>query len=141
MRRPLFHSNPGRTLRIGRFEFFDGQETTPERNVDLHYLAFTKYAAKDRFFVRVFALDYHDGRAGLTRTDNRALAVRAADHCNIRLGTYGTNALTTIPAPPSPSSMPTPAAKASSLPSTPPATPRSTVSSKSPTAGVFPRNP
>ena len=156
-----FHgSKPGRTLRIGRFEFFDGQETTPkfadllylqtnrvaqrlignfgfsnaqrsfdgidghyngktwdltamaaradqgvfnmnanpELNVDVQYLAYSKYQAKDHLLWRVFAIDYHDGRTGLTKTDNRALAVRAADHRNIRLGSYGANVLTTIPA-------------------------------------------
>ncbi len=155
-----FHgSNPGRSLRIGRFEFFDGQETTPkdkdllylqtnrmtarmignfgfstgqrsfdgidghyngktwdltamaaradqgvfnmnanpELNVDLQYLAFSKYGFKDHLLWRVFAMDYHDGRTGLTKTDNRALAVRQTDHKNIRLGSYGADFLTTMP--------------------------------------------
>jgi len=42
-------------------------------------------------------MDYHDGRTGLTKTDNRALAVRAADHKNIRIGTYGGDAVATAP--------------------------------------------
>jgi hypothetical protein len=156
-----FHgSSPGQSLRIGRFEFFDGQETTPkdkdllylqtnrmaarmignfgfsngqrsfdgidghyngktwdltamgaradqgvfnvnanpELNVDLQYLAYSKYDFHDHFLWRVFAMDYHDGRTGLTKTDNRALAVRQADHKNIRIGSYGADFLTTVPA-------------------------------------------
>jgi hypothetical protein len=42
-------------------------------------------------------MDYHDGRTGITKTDNRALAVRAADHKNIRIGTYGGDAVATAP--------------------------------------------
>lgn len=156
-----FHgSTPGTSLRIGRFEFFDGQETTPknpelqflqtnriaqrlvgnfgfsnaqrsfdgadahydgktwdftamaaradqgvfnmnanpELNVDLQYLAFSKYDFSNHFLWRVFAVGYHDGRTGLTKTDSRALSVRQADHKNIRLGSYGANFLTSIPA-------------------------------------------
>ncbi len=158
-----FHgSNPGRSLRIGRLEFFDGQETTPknkellylqtnrmvarmvgnfgfsngqrsfdgvdghyngktwditamaaradqgvfnmnanpELNVDIQYLAYTKTDFKDHLLWRVFATDYHDGRTGLTKTDNRPLAVRQTDHKNIRLGSYGADFLTTVPAGP-----------------------------------------
>ena len=155
-------SGPDTSLRVGRFEFFDGQETTPknptlawmqsnriaqrlignfgfsngqrsfdgvdghygkgswdltgmagrvtqgvfnmnsnpELNVDLQYLAYTKRQLKDHLIFRVFGLGYHDGRTGLTKTDNRALAVRAADHKNIRLGTYGADAITSFPAGP-----------------------------------------
>ena len=155
-----FHgSKPGRSVRLGRFEFFDGQETTPkntdltylqtnrmtarmvgnfgfsngqrsfdgldghfdgktwditamaaradqgvfnmnanpELNVDLQYVAFSKYDFKDHLLWRVFAMDYHDGRTGLTKTDNRPLAVRQTDHKNIRLGSYGGDFLTTVP--------------------------------------------
>jgi len=154
-----FHFMPNDTLRLGRFEFFDGQETTPkdagiawlqtnriaqrlignfgfsdaqrsfdgaeahfgtgkfdisamaaradqgvfnmngnpELNVDLQYLAFTTSALKDHLLLRAFGMDYHDGRTGLTKTDNRALAVRAADHKNIRIGTFGGDALATLP--------------------------------------------
>ncbi|WP_263384371.1 alginate export family protein [Granulicella arctica] len=150
------------TLRAGRFEFFDGQETqpknqtlawlqtnrvaqrlvgnfgfsnaqrsfdgidghygkgtwditamagradqgvfnmnaNPELNVDLQYLAFTKSELKQHFIWRLFAIDYHDGRTGVVKTDNRALAVRTADHKNIRVGSYGADFLTTIPAGP-----------------------------------------
>jgi hypothetical protein len=153
-------STPGRSLRVGRFEFFDGEETTPknpelkflqtsriaqrlvgnfgfsnaqrsfdgvdghydgktwnltamaarsdqgvfnmnanpELNVDLQYLAYSKYDFSHHFLWRVFAMGYHDGRTGLTKTDNRALAVRQTDHKNIRLGSYGADFLTSIPA-------------------------------------------
>lgn len=69
----------------------------PELNVDLQYVAFTRNELKQHLIWRVFGLGYHDGRTGLTKTDNRALAVRAADHHNIRLGTYGGNVLATVP--------------------------------------------
>ena len=69
----------------------------PELNVDLQYLAFTKSAFGDHLLVRAFGMDYHDGRTGITKTDNRALAVRAADHKNIRIGTYGGDAVATAP--------------------------------------------
>ncbi len=153
---------PDTTLRLGRFEFFDGQETTPkvptllwlqtnriaqrlvgnfgfsngqrsfdgidghygrnkwdltamagrpdqgvfnmnanpELNADIQYLAYTRSDFKDRFVWRVFGLGYHDGRTGLTKTDNRTAAVRAGDHKNIRIGTYGADFLTSIPAGP-----------------------------------------
>ncbi len=69
----------------------------PELNVDLQYLAFSRNELKQHLIWRVFGLGYHDGRTGLTKTDNRALAVRAADHHNIRLGTYGGDVVTTLP--------------------------------------------
>ncbi len=70
----------------------------PELNIDLQYLALSRYELKQHLMWRVFGLGYHDGRTGLTKTDNRALAVRAADHHNIRLGTYGGDIVTTAPA-------------------------------------------
>ena len=150
---------PDTTLRIGRFEFFDGQETgpsnsaiawlqtnriaqrlignfgfsngqrsfdgvdahygskrsdvtamtgrltqgvfnmnaNPELDVDLQYLAFTRSEAHDHTLWRVFALGYHDGRTGVVKTDNRPLAVRQADHKNIRIGTYGGDLVATVP--------------------------------------------
>ncbi len=155
-------TGPDTSLRAGRFEFFDGQETTPkdpsmlwlqtnriaqrlignfgfsnaqrsfdgveghygkaswdltgmagratqgvfnmnanpELNVDLQYLAYTKKNLHDHLLFRVFAIDYHDGRTGVVKTDNRALAARQADHKNIRIGTYGADMITTIPAGP-----------------------------------------
>ncbi len=147
------------TLRVGRFEFFDGLETTPadptlawlqanrvaqrlvgnfgfsngqrsfdgvdgkiggsawdltamagraiqgvfnmnanpELNTDIQYLAYTRYLAQKRLLVRGFALGYHDGRTGLTKVDNRSAAARAADHKNIRIGTYGASAIAALP--------------------------------------------
>jgi hypothetical protein len=70
----------------------------PELNVDVQYLALTHAHAKGRIVWRVFALGYHDGRTGLTKTDNRALASRSADHKNIRIGTYGGDLLASVPA-------------------------------------------
>ena len=150
------------SLRVGRFEFFDGQETAPkdttlawlqtnriaqrlignfgfsnaqrsfdgadghfgrgawditamasrvtqgvfntnanpELNVDLQYLAFTRRDFGQHLLWRVFATGYHDGRTAIAKTDNRALAVRQADHTNMRIGTYGADALTALPAGP-----------------------------------------
>jgi hypothetical protein len=155
-------SGPDTTLRLGRFEFFDGLETTPkdatlawlqtnrvaqrlignfsfsngqrsfdgldghygkgtwdltamagratqgvfnmnanpEINVDLQYLAYSKYDFGHRFLWRIFALDFHDGRTGIAKTDNRPLAVRQGDHKNVRIGTYGADFLTNVPAGP-----------------------------------------
>jgi len=155
-------AGPDRHVRLGRFEFFDGQETrptnatiawlqtnrvaqrlvgnfgfsnaqrsfdglnaqystgpwtatamaaradqgvfnmngNPELNVDLQYVAVTRSAAGGHVLMRAFGMDYHDGRTGIAKTDNRALAVRQADHHNIRLGTYGGNLLAAIPAGP-----------------------------------------
>lgn len=72
----------------------------PELNVDIQYLAYTKRQFSDRLLFRVFGIGYHDGRTGITKTDNRPLAVRAADNRNIRIGTYGADAITSIPAGP-----------------------------------------
>ena len=52
----------------------------PELNVDLQYLAFTKSQWNHRILWRAFGIGYHDGRTGLTKTDNRPLAVGQADH-------------------------------------------------------------
>jgi hypothetical protein len=72
----------------------------PELNVDIQYLAYSKYQFDNHFLWRVFAIGYHDGRTGITKTDNRALAVRQTDHQNIRIGTYGADFLTALPAGP-----------------------------------------
>jgi hypothetical protein len=155
-----YHLSESSTLRLGRFEFFDGQETTPansaiawlqtnriaqrvvgnfgfsnaqrsfdgvdaktgnanwnltamaaratqgvfnmnanpELNVDIQYVAYTRALAKHRLLLRGFALGYHDGRTGVVKTDNRLLAVRQADHRNIRIGSYGGDAIAAIPA-------------------------------------------
>ncbi len=72
----------------------------PELNVDIQYLAFSKYQFNRHFLWRFFGLGYHDGRTGILKIDNRPLPARQADHKNIRLGTYGGNFITTIPAGP-----------------------------------------
>jgi hypothetical protein len=72
----------------------------PELNVDVQYLAFTKKAMNEHVLWRAFAIGYHDGRTGITKTDNRPLAVRAADHENIRIGTYGGDIIAVAPAGP-----------------------------------------
>ncbi len=72
----------------------------PELNVDLQYLALTHLQARQHILWRAFALGYHDGRTGITKTDNRSLAVRSADHENIRIGTYGGDFLASIPTGP-----------------------------------------
>jgi len=61
----------------------------PELNVDTQYLAFSQETWQGRLQWRAFADGYHDGRTGITKTDNRPLAVRQTDHKNIRIGTYG----------------------------------------------------
>ncbi|MHB1936296.1 MAG: alginate export family protein [Acidobacteriaceae bacterium] len=70
----------------------------PELNVDLQYLAFTRSQWNNRILWRAFGIGYHDGRTGVVKTDNRPLAVRQADHKNIRLGTYGADLLASLPA-------------------------------------------
>ncbi len=72
----------------------------PELNVDAQYLAYSRMAAHGRVLARAFAVGYHDGRTGIAKTDNRSAAVRAADHKNIRLGTYGGDLIATQPAGP-----------------------------------------
>lgn len=72
----------------------------PELNVDVQYLAFTKYELNQHVLWRVFGIGYHDGRTGIAKTDNRPLAVRQADHKNIRLGTYGGDVIASTPAGP-----------------------------------------
>lgn len=72
----------------------------PELNVDVQYLALTRADARQHILWRAFALGYHDGRTGLTKTDDRALAIRSADHKNIRIGTYGGDLLASVPAGP-----------------------------------------
>jgi hypothetical protein len=70
----------------------------PELNVDMQYLAFTKSQWNNHLLWSAFGIGYHDGRTGITKTDNRPLAVREADHKNIRLGTYGGDLLAAVPA-------------------------------------------
>ncbi len=69
----------------------------PELNVDLQYLALSRMELGGHLLWRIFAIGYHDGRTGITKTDNRPLAVRAADHGNVRIGTYGGDLLASAP--------------------------------------------
>jgi len=154
-----YHAGSDKSIRIGRFEFFDGLETkphnsnlawlqtnrisqrlvgnfgfstaqrsfdgidghygrgtwdltamagradrgvfkmngNPELDVDLQYLALTHSQFKQHVLWRAFALGYHDGRSGITKTDNRSLATRKSDHNNIRIGTYGGDIIASIP--------------------------------------------
>ncbi len=71
----------------------------PELNVDVQYLALTR-SAGSHVLARAFALGFHDGRTGLTKTDNRSAALRGADHANTRIGTYGGDLLASLPAGP-----------------------------------------
>ena len=70
----------------------------PQLNVDVQYLALTRAQFHQHLLWRAFALGYHDGRTGITKTDNRPLAIRKADHENIRIGTYGGDVITSFPA-------------------------------------------
>ena len=70
----------------------------PELNVDIQYLAYSRFQANNHLLWRVFGIGYHDGRTGVLKTDNRPLPVRTADHHNIRLGTYGADLLTSFQA-------------------------------------------
>lgn len=70
----------------------------PELNVDLQYVAVTRSEFKQHVLWRAFASAYHDGRTGVTKTDNRASTARALDHQNIRIGTYGGDLLAAVPA-------------------------------------------
>jgi hypothetical protein len=70
----------------------------PELNVDVQYLALTRVEARQHVLWRAFAIGYHDGRTGITKTDNRPLPIRTADHANIRIGTYGGNFIAAVPA-------------------------------------------
>lgn len=69
----------------------------PELNVDIQYLGYTRALAGRHVLLRGFGLGYHDGRTGLTKTDNRSATARAIDHKNIRLGTFGGDLLATVP--------------------------------------------
>jgi hypothetical protein len=72
----------------------------PELNVDLQYAALSQSTWKQHVLWRAFGIGYHDGRTGLTKTDNRALTIRTGDHKNIRIGTYGGDLLASVPAGP-----------------------------------------
>ncbi|MDE3199354.1 MAG: hypothetical protein KGN79_00415 [Acidobacteriota bacterium] len=71
-----------------------------ELDVDFQYAALTRIEAKNRVLWRVFGVGFHDGRTGLTKTDNRPAGVRALDHENIRIGSFGADMMAAIPAGP-----------------------------------------
>lgn len=62
-----------------------------ELDVDLFYGAYTTPIQRGRSAgeFRVFGLGYVDERNSVLKTDNRSASARAADHQQIRLGTYG----------------------------------------------------
>ena len=66
-----------------------------EVDADIYYGALTLpvEAKEGAGELRLFGLGYIDHRAGVLKTDNRPSAVRAADHGDIQIGTYGGNYL------------------------------------------------
>ena len=62
-----------------------------ELDINLFYGSFTVPVATKHHAgeLRVFAIGYMDDRSGVLKTDNRALAVRATDSRQIRIGAYG----------------------------------------------------
>lgn len=67
----------------------------PELNVDIQYASYSRFIGQ-HVVLRGFGLGYHDGRPGITKTDNRT--AKALDHANIRIGTYGGDLVAAIPA-------------------------------------------
>jgi hypothetical protein len=69
-----------------------------EMNVDVLYGAYTRElpTRNTDSELRVFGLEYHDGRDVL-KADNRALSLREADHGDIRIGTVGLNYALVVP--------------------------------------------
>jgi hypothetical protein len=66
-----------------------------ELDVNLYYGAFTVpvEAGHGAGELRLFGVGYIDHRTTVLKTDNRAQAVRAADHGEIQIGTYGADYL------------------------------------------------
>jgi hypothetical protein len=62
-----------------------------ELDVEVYYGAFNKriMTRSGEASLRVFGVGYVDGRTTVLKTDNRAAAARAADHGEIKIGTYG----------------------------------------------------
>jgi hypothetical protein len=63
-----------------------------ELDVDVLFGAWShqvKVAKKHIGEFKIFSMMYHDGRSAPVKVDSRPAAIRAADHGNIRLGTYG----------------------------------------------------
>jgi len=66
-----------------------------ELDIDLFYGAYTHvFAANDYSLrLRTFGIGYLDHRETVLKTDNRATAVRTADHGEIQIGSYGVELL------------------------------------------------
>jgi Alginate export len=62
-----------------------------ELDVEVYYGAFNRSikTGNGEASLRVFGVGYIDGRTTVLKTDNRPTAVRAADHGEIKIGTYG----------------------------------------------------
>jgi hypothetical protein len=62
-----------------------------ELDVEVYYGAFNRSikTGNGEASLRVFGVGYVDGRTTVLKTDNRPTAVRAADHGEIKIGTYG----------------------------------------------------
>jgi len=69
-----------------------------ELNVNLFYGAYSHVLTAKRYHARMraFGIGYLDDRDAVLKTDNRPTAVRAADHHNIQIGTYGGELLQTF---------------------------------------------
>lgn len=87
-----------RTSNLNNFTFFAARPVEGvyqlrsfyELDAALYYGAFTRQLPSKRApsEARLFVLHYHDGRP-ILKTDSRPQAVRAADHQNIRVTTFG----------------------------------------------------
>jgi hypothetical protein len=87
-----------RTSKLNNFTFFAARpvegvyqlRSLYELDADLYYGALTRQLPSKRApsEARFFVLHYHDGRP-ILKTDNRPQSVRAADHHNIRITTFG----------------------------------------------------
>lgn len=87
-----------RTSKLNNFTFFAARpvegayqlRSLYELDADLYYGAFTRQFLSKRApsEARFFVLHYHDGRP-ILKTDNRTQLIRAADHHNIRVTTFG----------------------------------------------------
>jgi Alginate export len=71
-----------------------------EMDVDILYGAYTREFSTPHTDseLRVFGLEYHDGR-GVLKVDNRGRAARQSDTNNIRIGTFGVNYALVTPLP------------------------------------------
>lgn len=70
-------------------------------NIGLFYGAFTQRTGSktNGGEFRAFAIGYDDGRSSTLKTDNRAATVRARDHENINIGTYGADYVHAVATP------------------------------------------